>query len=65
MQRTATQRQYTTPVLKPGTRYEVEIKAVSSIGEGSSSLEVATTGELVYFIDLNSVLMTKEVQLSA
>ena len=34
VQRTATQRQYTTPVLKPGTRYEVEIWAVSSTGRG-------------------------------
>jgi hypothetical protein len=29
VQRTATQKQYTTPVLKPGTRYEVEVWAVS------------------------------------
>ena len=32
VQRTATQRQYTTPVLKPGTRYEVKAWALSSNG---------------------------------
>ena len=43
VQRTATQRQYTTPVLKPGTRYEVEVWAVSSIGRGPSVTRAATT----------------------
>ena len=33
--RSATQREYTTPTLKPGTRYEVEVWAVTSIGEGT------------------------------
>ena len=44
-QRTATQRQYTTPVLKPGTRYEVEVWAVTSIGinNGSKNSTVGTT----------------------
>ena len=37
------QRQYTTPVLKPGTRYEVEVWAVSSIGRGPSVTRTATT----------------------
>ena len=32
--RSATQREYTTPTLKPGTRYEVEVWAVTSIGKG-------------------------------
>ena len=43
VQRTATQRQYTTPVLKPGTRYEVEVWAVSSIGRGQSVTRTAPT----------------------
>ena len=45
VQRTATQRQYTTPVLKPGTRYEVEVWAATSIGinNGSKSSTVGTT----------------------
>ena len=33
--RSATQREYTTATLKPGTRYEVEVWAVTSIGEGN------------------------------
>ena len=44
VQRTATQ-----SALKPGTTYEIEVRAVSSIGKGNSSLKVATTGELVSF----------------
>ena len=43
VQRTATQRQYTTPVLKPGTRYEVEVWAATSIGRGPSVTRTATT----------------------
>ena len=43
VQRTATQRQYTTPVLKPSTRYEVEVWAVSAIGNGQSILRTANT----------------------
>ena len=43
VQRTATQRQYTTPVLKPGTRYEVEVWAVTSIGRGQSVTRTANT----------------------
>ena len=31
VERRATQREYTTPTLKPGTRYEVEVWAVSGI----------------------------------
>ena len=48
VQRTATQRQYTTPVLKPGTRYEVEVWTISSIGIGRSSNVVATTYQGIY-----------------
>ena len=48
VQRTATQRQYTTPVLKPGTRYEVEVWAVTSIGRGQSITGTATTYECKY-----------------
>ena len=33
--RNATQREYTTPTLKPGTRYEVEVWAVTSFVEGT------------------------------
>ena len=43
VQRTATQRQYTTPVLKPGTRYEVEVWAYTSIGRGQSVTSTETT----------------------
>ena len=43
VQRTATQRQYTTPVLKPGTRYEVEVWTVSGSGRGQSVTRTATT----------------------
>ena len=43
VQRTATQRLYTTPVLKPGTRYEVEVWAFTSIGRGPSITGAATT----------------------
>ena len=54
VQRTATQRQYTTPVLKPGTRYEVEIWTVTScIGRGQSLTRTATTygcKKLSYYI---------------
>ena len=45
VQRTAAQRQYTTPVLKLGTRYEVEVWAVSSIGIGQSVPRTAITYE--------------------
>ena len=41
--RSATQREYTTPTLKPGTRYEVEVWAVTSIGDGMEKTKVATT----------------------
>ena len=45
VQRTATQRQYTTPVLKPGTRYEVEVWTVTTtrINNGPKSSTVGTT----------------------
>ena len=49
VQRTATQRQYTTPVLKPGTRYEVEVWAVSSIDNGQKVKGAATTYECKKF----------------
>ena len=45
VQRTATQRQYTTPVLKPGTMYEVEVWAFVSSRSGSVSTMVGSTGE--------------------
>ena len=41
--RTATQRQYTTPVLKPGTRYDVEVWIVSTVGSGQSISRTANT----------------------
>ena len=41
--RSATQREYTTPTLKPGTRYEVEVWAVTSIGNGTSTTGAAST----------------------
>ena len=44
VQRTATQRQYITPVLKPGTRYEVEVWTSFSINIlGPKATGVATT----------------------
>ena len=43
VRRTATQRQYTTPVLKPGTRYEVQVWAVSAVGNGQSIFRTAST----------------------
>ena len=49
VQRTATQRQYTTPVLKPGTRYEVEVWAVSSVGNGLKSSTTSSTLQCMYF----------------
>ena len=49
VQMTATQRQYTTPVLKPGTRYEVEVWAVTSIGRGQSVLRTASTIQGKYY----------------
>ena len=50
VQRTATQREYTTPVLKPGTRYEVEIWASSSIGRGQSVTRKETTYQCTEWI---------------
>ena len=44
VQRTATQRQYTTPVLKPGTRYEVEVWAFASSGAGPLRVMFGITG---------------------
>ena len=49
VQRTATQRQYTTPVLKPGTRYEVEVWAASLVGNGQGVLRTASTRQCMYF----------------
>ena len=43
MVRNATQREYTTPTLKPGTRYDVEVWAVTSIGNGSINNGTAST----------------------
>ena len=47
--RSATQREYTTPTLKQGTRYEVEVWAVSIIGEGTRETQVNTTYQGGYF----------------
>ena len=49
VQRNATQRQYTTPVLKPGTRYEVEVWTVCSVGNGPTSYRTANTLQCMYF----------------
>ena len=43
--RSTYQRQYTTPVLTPGTRYEVEVWPVSSSSAGSTRQVYVTTGE--------------------
>ena len=48
VQRTDTQ--YTTPVLKPGTRYEVEVWPHSSVGIGLSILRTATTLQCTYLL---------------
>ena len=50
VQRTATQRHYTTPVLKLGTRYQVEVWAVCSIGRGLKSYTTASTLQCMYFL---------------
>ena len=41
--RSATQREYTTPTLKPGTRYEVVVWAVTSIDEGNVKARAGIT----------------------
>ena len=46
--RSSTQREYTTPTLEPGTRYEVEVWAVTSIGEGTRQRQNATTYQREY-----------------
>ena len=51
VQRTATQRQYTTPVLKPSTRYEVEVWAVSTLGDGQSISRTTNTRQCMYLQD--------------
>ena len=53
VQLTATRRQYTTPVLKPGTRYEVEVWPVSTVGNGRSVLRIASTRQCMYFSSVN------------
>ena len=55
--RSATQREYTTPTLKPGTRYEVEVWAVTSIGESSRRRQLATTYQGEYFYTGKAVLI--------
>ena len=45
VQMTATQTQYTTPVLKPGTRYEVEVWSFVSSRAGTVNTMFGTTGE--------------------
>ena len=55
--RSATQREYTTPTLKPGTRYEVQVWAVTSIGRGNVKTRVGTTYESkLYKMFLNVLL---------
>ena len=44
VQRTATQRQYTTSVLKPGARYEVEVWTFISSRSGPVRRMVGSTG---------------------
>ena len=44
VRRTATQRLYTTPVLKPGTRYEVEVWAFVNSRSGSVNAIFGITG---------------------
>ena len=52
--RSATQREYTTPALKPGTRYEVEVWAVTSIENGTSTTKAASTYQCKFaFININ------------
>ena len=41
--RTSTQREYTTPTLKPGTSYEVEVWTVSQSGHSPQSIATNTT----------------------
>ena len=49
VQRTATQRQYTTGALKPGTRYEVEVWPSFNMDiKGSYIRGAARTGELLH-----------------
>ena len=45
--RSATQREYTTPALKPNTRYEVEVWAVTSIGKGKKETTFGTVADTV------------------
>ena len=55
--RSATQREYTTPTLKPGTRYEVEVWAVTSIGNGTFTIERAFTYQCkIYMKSTNQLL---------
>jgi hypothetical protein len=59
VQRTATQRQYTTPVPKPGSRYEVEVWTVTSIGRGQSVTRLATTYQRTEELPISSTEMLK------
>ena len=52
--RSSTQREYTTPTLKQGTRYEVEVWAVTSVGEGTRKTQVATTYQGEYILHCQS-----------
>ena len=49
--RSATQREYTTPTLKPGTRYELEVWAVTSIGNGTSTIKRAFTYQCKIYME--------------
>ena len=70
VERTATQREYTTPTLKPGTRYEVEVWAVTSVGNGTHETQVATTYQGKYtviavrtinIVNINITLLRKKL----
>ena len=63
VQRTATQRQYTTAVLKPGTRYEVEVWTVSSVGNGQSISNTASTRQCMYLQLLVFAIFTFTIKL--
>ena len=57
--RSATQREYTTRTLKPGTRYEVAVWVVTSIGKGN----VRTKAGITYECELHKKLMFLHIYL--
>ena len=58
VERNATQREYTTPTLKPGTRYEVEVWAVTSIGKGNIKTRAGITYESKLYKVFSNVIYT-------